>query len=171
MIVAPLGLKSLNTDDLIEFFIENHVDLVIKLNMSDLSYNKSLKRSKLTRYTETKLNEAAENTQVQRIKIELEVINFCNFFKKNCLIFLKFKFLKFKFEPLHDSVTKTIPYTFTSADVDQIEIKSKVNEQQEKSSVSKFEYSKGDVDKLATVLLNILNCRDLFHERIVLICR
>ncbi len=145
MILAPLALKSLNVDDLIEYTLENHVDLVVRVNLSELKYKENLKRLQFTAYTETSLSEEAipGAAQVRRHRID---------FSLN--------------EKLADNTMRPIEYSFTSASIDNLDIKLK-----SAPGETTAKYSKEEAEKLASVLLSILNSQDVYHERIVFICR
>jgi hypothetical protein len=69
---------------------------------------------------------------------------------------------------LPDDTVKPLAYAFTSANVEKLEIKSKVSAETTEAAGG---YTKDDVNTLAVVLLGILNNTDVFHERIVFICR
>jgi hypothetical protein len=85
----------LNADDLIEFVIENHVDLVLKLNLSEYNLKENLKQIKLSAYTETRLSESliSTNLLLQRHKCSLKV-SICSF---NCAIKLLSSIFRFHF--------------------------------------------------------------------------
>ncbi len=148
MILAPLALKSLNADDLVEYVLENRVDLVVRVNLSELKYKENLKRLQFTAYKETSLSERVftpNGPQLQRHKID---------FSLN--------------EKLADNITvRPIDYVFTSVNVDNLDVKSKVASVGEEVA----KYTKEEAEKLASVLLSILNSHDAYHERIVFICR
>lgn len=67
---------NISNDDLIEYLISNHVDLLITINAKQINLNENLKRTKLKNYTEKITYPLTGHLQKKFISLKVDVYIF-----------------------------------------------------------------------------------------------
>ena len=144
--MTVISTDSMNNDELIEYSIDNHIDLIISINQKTASLNENLKKIKLLSYNEKKL--ASSGSSQSKVKeMVRKSIDF-----------------KLKSSDLDAGQSDNFEYSLTHAVIDNLAFKPVMDQ-------SKTEYSKENIEVLTNLILNIFSDENIYHERIVLLCK
>lgn len=151
--MAPLGIKSINVDDIIEYVFHNHVDLVLKVNFPELKLAaNNCRRLRLDNYSESLIDEKLNDPGVPDSHEP--------YYTRHKVFF-----------ELHDQIAaQPVAYSFTNASIGNLKLQLKKSYLSGSSSLMKFEYTAEDVNRMASVLYNVMCSKELYFERILIIC-